>query len=199
MIAPQVQRVSALGRLIPLRIVEVLQQSLATELAALPTPGLALITPEARDYYLTGERAEDLILAAPCAVIVEQYAPQRMLESGSGDGQDSRLQVLTPIRVRLVWSQDAYTPVETTLIPRPYTQAEHYQLVAEAYKAALIEAIYKYAQLGGTIDRIDLTSTFAGSEELRTRQRAVALCEWDAITMALIPMPRRFGVAGQAL
>ena len=180
------------GREIPRRIAQVLLANLGEEIEAVSDPNLNLEIPTSKNTFLLGEFNDQMIYSSTCALVVEQFQRSTLQDFQSGSSSLGKAFLLTPIRVRIVWCQDAYPSYHDSILGRDLTHPEYYQYVAELYKGAILNCIYKLAPSEFIAIKVELTSTYAGVDLLRESMRGVALTEWLVTSEVSIPLPSRF-------
>lgn len=174
------------------RLTEVLQARLPDTIPQNAPLGLTMLEPELMDYWMPGNHLPDAIISSPIAVIVRQVKSARYSDPGSGDGDEDCITGAVPFEVRVIFSEDAFESVEVELFGRSMDQSEYYTEVAQAYSGAIMQALYESAQDGRIIDLIELTSSFAASEQFREGMRAVAYTEWLITTRLTRPLDTRY-------
>jgi len=157
-------------------------------LADIADEGLRLMAPHQEDYHISGGYTPDLILNGAVHVMVDQFERSRAETRLSGDGTTYGIIVTLPVRVRLIFSSEAYDPLDR--IGRDQTKPEFSYFLSERYKGALMDTIYTHARDGDTISELEITSDYASVETIKDKMTGGCILELKITQVTHVPSPQ---------
>lgn len=180
------QPIATIGWSIKTHMAQVILSHMPSVLSTVidPAYGLTLVPPQKESIYIAPQE-ESILTQWPCTVVIDQPSPSRVNTILSGSGSQGSLEIVWPLRTRIMYSTLAYTP--QTILGRQETQMEHYHRVAEAYQGALIHTLSAYGHHPEIAQNVILRSAIPLLQNLNDRYLSGAIVEWDITTRVLVP------------